>query len=409
MRIWLLPALLCLLFPTGVCTGQEEAAPQAAPLEADAPPEGLPALREQIEEEMRQKEEELNAIRRELESKRRAAEEIAGRERDLMGEIERINDEIRVNRELLTKLGQQKEVILKDLDMTNQDLMIAEASFEAASEMLGRRLEAIYKFGRGQILEVLLTSKTFADLAKRIYYLSIVADHDRDLMTAFEERVETRRVLREYIQGKKERLEALELEVREETGNLELKREERDALVAQLKEKRYYYENLTRQLEEASRNLEAVIADLEVRREEASRYAGTAFETRMGRLMWPCEGEIIASFGVETHPQFGTIIRNNGIDIKTIPGTKIRAIAPGSVSFAGALSGFGSCIIISHGEGFYSLYGHLESLLVGTGHDVREGDAIGFVGETSTPEGAVLHLEIRHGKKPLDPMEWLLR
>jgi septal ring factor EnvC (AmiA/AmiB activator) len=389
--------------------GQEEALPEAALPGAAPPPQGLPALREQIEEEMQQKEEELDAIRLELESKRRAAEEIAGRERDLMSEIERINDEIRVNRELLTKLGQQKEVILKDLEMTNQDLMIAEASFEMASQMLGTRLEAIYKFGRGQILEVLLTSKTFADLAKRIYYLSIVADHDRELMTAFEERVETRRVLREYIQGKKERLEALEGEVREETGNLELRREERDALVAQLKEKRYYYENLTRQLEEASRNLEAVIADLEVRREEASRYAGTAFEARMGTLMWPCEGEIISNFGVETHPQFGTIIRNNGIDIKTIPGAKIRAIAPGSVSFAGALSGFGSCIIISHGEGFYSLYGHLESLLVGTGHDVREGDAIGFIGETSTPEGAVLHLEIRHGKKPLDPMEWLLR
>jgi septal ring factor EnvC (AmiA/AmiB activator) len=79
------------------------------------------------------------------------------------------------------------------------------------------------------------------------------------------------------------------------------------------------------------------------------------------------------------------------------------------VSFAGALSGFGNCIIISHGEGFYSLYGHLESLVVAAGYEIGEGEAIGIIGETSTPEGAVLHLEIRRGKKPLDPAEWLLK
>jgi septal ring factor EnvC (AmiA/AmiB activator) len=400
-RKWrhLVAAGLCLAVLPVAASAQEEKRPLEEPR----------LSREQIEEEMRLKEKELNDIRRELQSKRQAAEEIAGRERDLMGEVERINDEIRVNRDLLTKLQQQKDVIITDLEMTNQDLMIAEASYEMASDMLGKRLRAIYKFGRGQVMEVLLTSKTFADLAKRIYYLSIVADHDMELISVFEERVETRKVLRTHIRGKRDRLEALEEEVRGETRNLELKREERDALVAQLKEKRYYYENLTRQLEEAGRNLEAVIADLEVKREEASRFGGTAFEGRMGTLMWPCDGEVISHFGVETHPQFGTIIKNNGIDIKTLPGSRVRAVAPGSVSFAGTLSGFGNCIIISHGEGFYSLYGHLESLLVSTGYDVGEGEAIGFIGETSTPEGAVLHLEIRHGKKPLDPAEWLLK
>jgi murein DD-endopeptidase MepM/ murein hydrolase activator NlpD len=210
----------------------------------------------------------------------------------------------------------------------------------------------------------------------------------------------------EHIEGKKAKIEAVEREVEEETRNLQLKKEQRDALVARLKEKRYYYENLTRKLEEASRNLEDLIGDLETRREEAE-FAGTPFEGRIGRLVWPCDGDVISEFGVQTHPRFGTIIRNNGINIKTLPGTKIRAVASGEVSFAGALSGFGNCIVVSHGDGFYTLYGHLESLMVTKGHEVREGDAIGLVGETSTPEGAVLHFEIRHGTKPLDPAKWL--
>lgn len=371
--------------------------------------EVLPTPREQIEEEMRQTERELQAIRRELEEKRQETAEIAGREQNLMAEVERINAEIRTNRQLLSTLEQQKDVMIRDLDATSRDLMVAQASFELASETLGERLKAIYKFGRGQVLEVFFTSKTFADLAKRIYYLSVVAAHDRDLMAEFGERVETRRVLKEHIEAKKAKLEGVEAEVTEETRNLELKREERDALVAQLKDKRYYYENLTRQLEEASQNLENMLVELEARREEARLQAGSAFESRMGKLMWPCQGEVISNFGVETHPRFGTIIRNNGIDIKTVPGTTIRAIAGGTVSFAGALAGFGNCIIISHGEGFYSLYGHLEAMQVAGGYDVGEGEGIGTIGDTSTPEGAVLHLEIRHGKEPLDPAEWLLK
>jgi septal ring factor EnvC (AmiA/AmiB activator) len=364
--------------------------------------------REDIEEEMRQREDEIQRIREDLGDKRQKAAELAGREHDLAGDIERINEEIRINQELLTKLGQKKAVLLGDLEIANQDLVLAEKSFRQARDMLSKRVRAIYKFGRGEAMEVVFLSKTFADLAKRIYYLSIVADHDREIMSAFERRVETRRVLREHIEAKKSRIEAVEGEVREETRNLELKREERDALVRQLKEKRYYYENLAEKLEEASRNLEGLLGRLEARREEV-RYTGTAFEGRMGKLMWPCEGEVVSDFGVQTHPRFGTIIRNNGLDIKAFPGSKVRSVATGTVSFAGALSGFGNGIVISHGDGFYTLYGHLESMLVGVGYDVSEGDAIGFIGETSTPEGAVLHFEIRQGKEPLDPAIWLLK
>jgi septal ring factor EnvC (AmiA/AmiB activator) len=368
--------------------------------------EGL--SREEIEQEMKRREEELRRVRKDLDEKRRKAQELAGREQDLLKEIERINEEVRVNQDLLVKLGQKKAVLVKDIEMTHRELAIAEASLANATDLLNKRIVGIYKFGRGQVMEIILLSKTFADLAKRIYYLSMIANHDRELMSVFEERVETRRVLADHIQGRKAKIEAVEGEVKQETRNLQLKREERDALVRRLKDKRYYYENLARRLEGASRNLETFLGELEARREEAS-YAGTPFEGRLGRLLWPCEGEVVSSFGVETHPRFGTIIRNNGIDIKALPGTKIRAVASGVVSFAGTLSGFGNCIILSHGQGFYTLYGHLESFMVDTGYEVREGDAIGFVGDTSVPEGPVLHFEIRHGKKPLDPGPWLLK
>jgi len=363
---------------------------------------------EDLSDQIESQELELDRIRADLREKRRQAAELAGREHDLQADVERINAELEVNRELLEKLGEKQAVLLEDLELAHGELAVAEERLASATVMLERRLRAIYKFGRVEAMEVILLSKTFADLAKRIYYLSVIADHDRELMTVFSERVETRRVLMDHIEDKKARIDAVGLEVETETRNLELKKEERDAMVARLKEKRYYYENLAERLEEASKDLEDLIADLETRRDDAE-FAGTSFEARKGGLMWPCDGEVIASFGVETNPRFGTIIRNNGIDIKTMPGTKIRAVANGVVSFAGSLSGFGNCIVVSHGEGFYTLYGHLESMIADKGYNVAEGLAIGVVGETSTPEGAVLHFEIRHGKKPLDPALWLLK
>ncbi len=364
--------------------------------------------REQVDEELQRNEEELNRIRAELAEKRKRAEELAGEESDIQGELARINEEMRLNRSLIDKLAEQKRTLGSDLEYSQRDLGLAEVTLDGSRDLLNKRLRSIYKFGRGQVMEVLLTSKTFADLAKRVYYLAVIADHDLQILSDYAEQVESKRVLVEYIEGKKARIEANEREARMEADNLRLKREERDGLMAQLKEKRYYYENLARELEEASRNLEAVIETLESRAEVLAD-ADTTFAGRMGTLMWPCDGEVISEYGMETHPRFGTIVKNNGIDIKTSPGSKVRAVAPGEVSFAGPLTGFGNCIIVGHGDGFYTLYGHLESLLVTQGYRVGEGAAIGYIGETSTPQGAVLHFEIRKGKAPLDPGKWLLR
>jgi septal ring factor EnvC (AmiA/AmiB activator) len=360
------------------------------------------------EEKLRATEEELARIRKDLDEKRSTAADIAGQEQDAVLEIERLNEEMRVNQELLHKLGQRKAVLLDDLNSAQRDLTRAQASLAAAGDLLGERLRGIYKFGRGQVMEVLLTSKTFPDLAKRIYYLSIVADQDRQLILEFESSVETKRVLVEHIDGRRARLEQNEAEVAEQTRNLASMKEERDALLTRLKSKRSYYESMARDLQETSRNLEELLGGFEAGRGEAS-HAGGTFRGKMGGLIWPCDGEVISDFGVEQHPKFGTIIKNNGIDIRTDSGTRVRAVAAGSVSFAGPLSGFGNCVIVDHGSGYYTLYGRLESVMVTTGLGVDEGDALGSVSETSAPEGAVLHFEIRQGKKALDPRLWLVK
>lgn len=387
------------MFAAPSVAGAEEGVP--AP-DTSADTSGLKADRE----DTKAQEAELERIRKDLEDKRREAASIAGQEQDLSGEIEKINEELNLNQELLGQLGRKKADLLDELDGAQEELVRAQMSLGAAGGTLGARLRGIYKFGRGQLMEVMLTSKTFADLAERIYYLSVVADHDRELMAEFESTVETKRVLVEHIEGKRIRLEQTEAEVAEEAQNLRERKEDRDALVERLKDRRYYYEEMARDLQEAGRNLEELLGQIDSGRDEGG---GTSFAGQMGRLIWPCEGEVISDYGVKQHPKFGTIIKNNGMDIKGTAGSPVRSVAAGTVSFAGLLSGFGTCVIVDHGGGYYSFYGRLESVAVATGFDIGQGDMVGSVGETSAPEGPVLHFEIRQGKKALDPGLWLLR
>lgn len=406
-----LAALGLVLAPSGSDWGQALAADGGLAAPADQTVgEGQPdsSAGRPNEADTRAKEQELERLRRELEEKRREAASLAGQEQDLTGEIDNLNKEISLNQNVLRKLDEKKAVLLDDLRYAQQDLTQAQTSLVEAGDLVKGRLRGIYKFGRGQAMEIVLTSKTFADLTKRIYYLSIVAGHDRTLMSAFEETVETKQALVDHIETKRVKLEQTEAEVAEETQNLADRKEERDALVARLKDKRYYYEDMARDLREASRNLEDTLGRLEAGRSPAGA-TGESFAALVGRLVWPCEGEVISTFGVETHPKFGTIIKNNGIDIKASSGTNVRAVAAGAVSYAGPLTGYGNAVILDHGGGYYTLYGRLESVGVETGYEVAEGDRLGFVGETSAPEGAVLHFEIRQGKKALDPQAWLLR
>jgi septal ring factor EnvC (AmiA/AmiB activator) len=389
-----------------VLGGLAALAPSAAAAEEGASVPDTAGAAEAAGEDTKAQEAELERIRKDLEDKRREAANIAGQEQDLSGEIEKISQELNLNQELLRKLGRKKADLLDELSSAQDGLVRAEMALGAAGGTLGARLRGIYKFGRGQLMEVMLTSKTFADLAERIHYLSVLADHDRELIAEFESTVETRRALVEHIEGKRLRLEQTEFEVVEEAQRLEERKQERDALVERLKDRRYYFEEMARDLQEAGRNLEQLLGQIDTSRDEGG---STTFEGQMGRLVWPCEGEVISDYGVEQHPKFGTIIKNNGMDIKAVAGSQVRAVAGGTVSFAGPLSGFGTCVIVDHGGGYYTFYGRLESVAVATGFDIAQGDQVGSVGETSAPEGPVLHFEIRQGKKALDPRLWLLR
>jgi septal ring factor EnvC (AmiA/AmiB activator) len=124
-------------------------------------------------------------------------------------------------------------------------------------------------------------------------------------------------------------------------------------------------------------------------------------------MEWPVQGKLVRSFGRSVHPRFQTVTVNNGVNIAAQLGAPVAAVAEGKVEFCDRLPGFGQCVILDHGAGYYTLYAHLDRAFVSAGGQAARGQVIAEVGRPSAGESPQLYFEIRQGKTPLDPADWL--
>ncbi|MGA2457387.1 MAG: M23 family metallopeptidase [Terriglobales bacterium] len=123
--------------------------------------------------------------------------------------------------------------------------------------------------------------------------------------------------------------------------------------------------------------------------------------------LWPVEGQVTASFGERIDPFNGEGAFHSGVDISAIVGSAVIAPADGSVTFADYLGGYGRAIMVDHGHGISTRYGHLSSFAVTAGQYVHRGDTIGYVGTSGRTTGPHLHYEVRINDVPVNPYKYL--
>jgi murein DD-endopeptidase MepM/ murein hydrolase activator NlpD len=123
--------------------------------------------------------------------------------------------------------------------------------------------------------------------------------------------------------------------------------------------------------------------------------------------LWPVEGRVTSSFGEREDPFNGEGAFHSGVDIATTYGTPVHAPADGTVMSAAFGSGYGREVVIDHGHGMRTLYGHLSGFAVVAGQQVKRGDVIGYVGDSGRSTGAHLHYEVRIHDQPVNPHKYL--
>lgn len=126
-----------------------------------------------------------------------------------------------------------------------------------------------------------------------------------------------------------------------------------------------------------------------------------------GSMQWPCSGEITSYFGGRIHPIWGTASNHSGMDIAVDYGTPIGAAKAGTVSYADDMNGYGRTVMIDHGDGLFTLYGHNQGYNVKEGQQVKAGDVIAFAGSTGDSTGPHCHFEVRQDGVRVDPLNYL--
>jgi murein DD-endopeptidase MepM/ murein hydrolase activator NlpD len=131
------------------------------------------------------------------------------------------------------------------------------------------------------------------------------------------------------------------------------------------------------------------------------------FRANSAPNLWPVEGQVTGSFGERTDPFNGEGAFHSGVDIGSIYGAQIIAPADGEVTFADFLGGYGKAIMLDHGHGISTRYGHLSGFAVTPGQHIHRGDVIGYVGLSGRSTGPHLHYEVRINDTPVNPYKYL--
>jgi len=355
-----------------------------------------------------QKRRELEEVERQARENRAQAGKLQQQEKSEMTKLRRTERSLNDTRKRLRGLQGRSRQLDKQLESTKIDLERAEISLASQRAKLARRLRNIYKQGAARDLEFLLSTNTIPQLLARWDFLVMVAEQDRLLLETVTSR-------REDVAAAKQKLEVNLSEVQKNESRTAAQRarlaslqKERSQSVSRIKTQRQAYEAAAAELEKTARDIKKLLAELEARRKRGGvPYTGD-FAKGKGALDWPVRGPLVGTFGPEKHPKWGTTTINNGIDIQAAIGTPVRAVAKARVDYTSEDYGtYGQMIILNHGDGYYTLYGHLSEISVAVGQEVQAGATIGRVGDTGSLKGAVLHFEVREGGSALDPRGWL--
>ncbi|MDZ7803430.1 murein hydrolase activator EnvC family protein [Thiohalophilus sp.] len=355
-----------------------------------------------------QKARELEALRAKIDELK---QELASR-RDLHSEVVRELQQIetRIGRQVksLRNIKDQLKTRNRKLARLQQEQRQLQDELAEQRELLGQQIKAAYIIGRQEFLKLLLNQQSPAALGRvSTYYDYFNRARSEQIEQAIEtitrlDRVESeieaqRGELQTLLARETRQKQELEKNFRQRSQALvQLKREisSKDQQLSRLREDE-------KQLQQLLQGLNRELGDLLMGKDSQKRFA-----ERRGRLTWPARGDVQKLFGQSRN---AGKLRWNGVLIGDSAGNTVYAVAPGRVAYADWLRGYGLLMIIDHGDGYMSLYGHNQGLLKEVGDWVEADEPIAEVGSSGGRDEAGLYFEIRHNGKPTNPASWCRR
>ena len=394
--------------------------------------------------------------KQELEKKKKDLEkklgELEAEKDNVLVYIEKLDKELSTVTDDIDKLTDEITSVNNDLTKTEKKLKKAIKQEETQYETMKKRIQYMYENGDTSLIEVLLSSNNLAELLNQVEYVSEIVDYDNSLLDRYqdtkkqveemksqlEDTLEEKNLLNDELTVNQEMLEGMLDSKQKELAKYEKSisstekmsseyqqqiAEQEDMIEDLLEKERQRIEEERKRKEEEERKRreeeERKRKEEEAQKQENSSNNNSSntgssnnnsnSNVSTSGFLWPvpASGRITCGFGYRNSPTAGASTYHKGIDIGASTGAKIVAVKSGTVVTASYNVAAGNYIMISHGDGVYSVYMHCSKLLVSTGQSVQRGDTIALVGSTGVSTGPHLHFGISINGSYVDPRKYV--
>ena len=332
------------------------------------------------------------------------SDRLAAQARTVFGDLRKLELEREIKQAAVVKAERELARVSIARDRAAGHVATLAAARVAETPGVKQRLVELSKRGGAGYLQLLLATNDVRAMGRLARGVAAVAELDRVRLETHRRTLAAERNALNELEQQRAAMAALQADASLARAAVEAAVKARTRLIDELDQRRDLAAQFVVELQQAQVQIERTIATAGT----SSTAASLPIRPFQGDLAWPVDGKVASRFGRSSSGRFGTSIVRNGIELATAEGATATAVHEGTVAFAGPFAGFGTLVIVDHGNSAFTLYGHLIEAAVSTGTNVSRGAVLGRVG--LSPSGApALYFELRIDGRPVDPLQWLAR
>lgn len=356
----------------------------------------LPANGDELDQTRRQ----LEEISRSINATQTKVNNTQKQERTIMGQIQSLEKNILMTEQNITATEDRIHFLEDHIAGTEQEIGRAEKDLAKKTDVLSDRLVILYEEGDVSYLEVLLSATDLKDFLTRYDLVNSIIEQDVDLIDTINQEKQDLEMKKSDLEVNRDELKSARAKQEEMKAELDGQKQEKKTILSNVQHEKAALQKALDELEESSRQLEAMIRQMQ---------GGDSTALGTGVYTWPTPGHtgITSHYEMRWHPILKVRKMHTGIDIGAPNGATIVAADSGRVIHAGWMGGYGQVLVVDHGNGISTLYAHQSAFLVKNGATVSKGQAIGKVGSTGWSTGPHLHFEVRINGAHTNPLPYI--
>lgn len=347
------------------------------------------------------KKDQIKSIRGKIKKEKLKLEEVQNRERSISDQLKQYDLSLeKLEKDLALEKRRLKNVDLK-IKKIKQEIQKSEEEKKALDAQVSKQITSIYKYGKPQhtLNSLNFKAQQWARRDQRVY--SHWFEQQYIILLKNEALIKQLQVQNIKLLEQKESKKNIVAKLLRNQKKVSVEIKGKDKLLKRVLNQKDFYQKNIDELKRAEKKMNKLLLSMQ------SKKSSSHFKKLKGKLPYPVDGKVFQRYGSYFDKKLNVKLYRKGMRIRAKKGKDVIAIHDGRVVYAGWFDGYGKVVILDHGDGYFSLYAHLNKIFLEQGSLVVVGDDIAQVGSTGTIYGSHLYFELRQKGLSINPHAWL--